>query len=521
MIGSMDQNSTTTLYALDCGAVNWRLYRLEYHFGEEGAKHVTSPLSSPLSNFIDQRLPAVLTLTEDGSDVVAVGEASLGHVEDETIRNRVREFFKPSIGTHLLKEPLPHQKRYSHFQALLYTRLLLKTVIQQIQEEKHQTPFDEQVHFTFSFPDHWQKEHHGSLFDDFSHIVLDSFPPELFEQVHFVPESEGVLLGLQHQGLLQKLHTREFNLIIDVGGSKTTIYARKFDPATGNLLNVDIYQEPFGGGLYDAVIAKHLRDTLEIPPKALEADPAAFVTLRLLGQELKESISQQIQDQGTHGDVIVERMITLVTQDQQVFRNQIKLGRQHFENICRNLDQKFQQLISRALAAMNLSETDVGRVILIGGGFHLSSLVQDLRARFGSEKIFLPNHPEEIIVRGIGLAFTGELEEWSEVDRIPRLSLNTTWTLVGEEGNEIPLEKEIIIIGRSNEADLQLRSTKVSRSHALFKLEKGELLLTDLGSKNGTLVNDYPLEINHAHLLQDGDQLQFADIKFSLKAEKD
>ena len=94
----MDSTGKITLYALDCGAVNWRLYRMEYHFEEGDAKHVTSPLSSPLSSFKDRKLPAVLTLNEDGSDAEAIGEQALAHIEDHSIRNRVRDFFKPSIG---------------------------------------------------------------------------------------------------------------------------------------------------------------------------------------------------------------------------------------------------------------------------------------------------------------------------------------------------------------------------------------------------------------------------------------
>jgi len=132
----MAQENKITLYALDCGTVNWRLYRMEYHFDGERAQHVTSPLSSPLSNFTDRKLPAVLTLTEDGTAIESMGETALNVLEDSLIRNRVREFFKPSIGSHLLKKPSPHQQRYSHFEALLFTRLLLKTLIDQIREEK-------------------------------------------------------------------------------------------------------------------------------------------------------------------------------------------------------------------------------------------------------------------------------------------------------------------------------------------------------------------------------------------------
>ena len=78
----MAQDGKITLYALDCGTVNWRLYRMEYHYDGAKAQHVTSPLSSPLANFSDRKLPAVLTLTPDGTDLEDIGETALNFLED-------------------------------------------------------------------------------------------------------------------------------------------------------------------------------------------------------------------------------------------------------------------------------------------------------------------------------------------------------------------------------------------------------------------------------------------------------
>ena len=123
----MAQGNKIFLYALDCGTVNWRLYRMEYHYDGTRAQHVTSPLSSPLANFSDRTLPAVIALTPDGTDVEAIGETALAILGDSLARSRVRDFFKPSIGSNQLIHPAPHQKRFSHFEALLFTRLLLKS----------------------------------------------------------------------------------------------------------------------------------------------------------------------------------------------------------------------------------------------------------------------------------------------------------------------------------------------------------------------------------------------------------
>jgi hypothetical protein len=187
----MAQDKKITLYAIDCGSVNWRLYRMEYHYDGAKAQHVTSPLSSPLAHFSDRKLPAVLTLTSDGTDIDTLGETALTYLEDPLTRNRVREFFKPSIGSHLIEEPAPHQERYTHFEALLYTRLLLRALISQIQQEKYNSePFDAGIHFSIAYPDRWRTEREGKVFEDYYHVILECFPPEIYEQVHFVPESE-------------------------------------------------------------------------------------------------------------------------------------------------------------------------------------------------------------------------------------------------------------------------------------------------------------------------------------------
>lgn len=516
----MDSTGKITLYALDCGAVNWRLYRMEYHFEEGDAKHVTSPLSSPLSSFKDRKLPAVLTLNEDGSDAEAIGEQALAHIEDHSIRNRVRDFFKPSIGNHLLSDPLPHQKRFTHFQGLLYSRLLLKTLIQQIQREKYiNRPFDEQIHFSIAYPDSWKLDDEGRVFDDFSTIALDCFPPELCDQVHFVPESEGVVFGLQQQGVLDQLDSREINLVIDIGGSTTKLYAKKYHAGTGNLLQVDRYQEPFGGGLYDAVIAKYISDRLEVSTGALRGDPSAFVTLRLKAQDLKEGISQMINVNGMDAEGGFDNTITLVTKDNQVFRSQPDLSPHKFSKVCQPLDDNFQEVLSRGISAMDFEEDDIGRVILIGGGVNMPGVIEGIRNRFGTHKVILPEHPEEIVVRGIGLTFATEVLNWKFTVEIPETRTDTDpsgWFLEDESGEIFPIAQEITMIGRSRESDIQLMSTKASRTHALIKLEGSDLILTDLGSKNGTMVNEYPLEVNKAHLLENGDQLRFGDQTFLL-----
>lgn len=78
-------------------------------------------------------------------------------------------------------------------------------------------------------------------------------------------------------------------------------------------------------------------------------------------------------------------------------------------------------------------------------------------------------------------------------------------------GQEIKIDHSMIV-GRQQDCDVVLQSSAVSRKHAAFTVQDGGLWLKDLGSSNGTFVND--LRIDHDTLLKDEDIVQFANLKF-------
>jgi len=67
--------------------------------------------------------------------------------------------------------------------------------------------------------------------------------------------------------------------------------------------------------------------------------------------------------------------------------------------------------------------------------------------------------------------------------------------------------KDRLVVGRSPEADIQLAFGDVSRSHCRVAQgeRQGELVIEDLGSRNGTLVNGLPVR---RHPLRFGDRIQ-------------
>lgn len=56
-------------------------------------------------------------------------------------------------------------------------------------------------------------------------------------------------------------------------------------------------------------------------------------------------------------------------------------------------------------------------------------------------------------------------------------------------GHAVPLGRELLL-GRDPAADLVLDDEQVSRRHARLRLDDGKAVLEDLGSANGTFVND-------------------------------
>lgn len=71
-------------------------------------------------------------------------------------------------------------------------------------------------------------------------------------------------------------------------------------------------------------------------------------------------------------------------------------------------------------------------------------------------------------------------------------------------GHEIELTDESIVLGRSKECDVSVKDPTASRKHIRFDWKDNQYVLTDLGSGNGTTVNDRK---ESETVLSDGDQL--------------
>ncbi|WP_435008706.1 STAS domain-containing protein [Tundrisphaera lichenicola] len=82
-------------------------------------------------------------------------------------------------------------------------------------------------------------------------------------------------------------------------------------------------------------------------------------------------------------------------------------------------------------------------------------------------------------------------------------------------GRPIAIRSPRFVIGRGPDCQLRLGSLKVSRSHAILERRGTRLVLRDLSSTNGTLLNGRRLRDGEAEV-RDGDQIRIGPISFAL-----
>lgn len=94
-----------------------------------------------------------------------------------------------------------------------------------------------------------------------------------------------------------------------------------------------------------------------------------------------------------------------------------------------------------------------------------------------------------------------------------RASLEVVHGPGGFQGKTLSLDlSKPIVLGRDPSADLRIPSERVSRRHCQLQASPQGTVLVDLGSSNGTLINQ--VRVNGSQLLQAGDYIQTGDCLF-------
>jgi DNA-binding winged helix-turn-helix (wHTH) protein len=140
---------------------------------------------------------------------------------------------------------------------------------------------------------------------------------------------------------------------------------------------------------------------------------------------------------------------------------------------------------------------------------NLANLVSEIRDALGET----PSHPRFIrTAHRIGYAFrhpsAGEQRRAQPKDsRIFGLSWND---------QRLTLEEGEYVLGRDPDADVYLDSPSVSRRHALIRITGRDVMVEDLGSRNGTFVSER--RIDKASALGHGDTIRLGSVVLIFRA---
>lgn len=111
-----------------------------------------------------------------------------------------------------------------------------------------------------------------------------------------------------------------------------------------------------------------------------------------------------------------------------------------------------------------------------------------------------------------------EPETYGETVVLSAGQLSGTASLVSREPGELPtvyLDRELTVVGKLEQAsDVVLPLPTVSRVHARIRKTGENYYLADLNSRNGTSVNGRLLGADEEYLLQDEDQVDFAQARY-------
>jgi hypothetical protein len=134
--------------------------------------------------------------------------------------------------------------------------------------------------------------------------------------------------------------------------------------------------------------------------------------------------------------------------------------------------------------------------------------------RCGSNLVAIREYaqPGERFARAEGAPGTGAAEALAGDDSVLQIR-----SPGDREGDFLPLQGEVVTIGRSPKSDLFLDDVTVSRHHARVLRADVGFTIEDEGSLNGTYVNRRRIE---SHQLFDGDEVQIGKFKLTFLEEK-
>jgi DNA-binding winged helix-turn-helix (wHTH) protein len=147
---------------------------------------------------------------------------------------------------------------------------------------------------------------------------------------------------------------------------------------------------------------------------------------------------------------------------------------------------------------------------------NLSNLVGELRVAVGDD----PKAPRAIrTVSRFGYAFIAPVAETAPAEAAPAAPPSpSAWELRWAAGR-VGLPPGEHTIGRGDDADVRLESSRVSRHHARLTVSRDRLLYEDLQSKNGTFEDGQ--RIDGVVPVEDGQTLTVGDIEVVFRRRRE
>ncbi|MCY4443296.1 MAG: GGDEF domain-containing protein [Proteobacteria bacterium] len=114
----------------------------------------------------------------------------------------------------------------------------------------------------------------------------------------------------------------------------------------------------------------------------------------------------------------------------------------------------------------------------------------------------------------------GNFEQMSSIGSTRRNKASCLVQYNGEQlGKRFSMEKNINIAGRSPQASLFIDEPSVSRRHAKFFVNQETATIEDLGSSNGSFINDKP--VDKKCVIQNGDMIRLGAVLFKFFSSAD
>ncbi|WP_298815966.1 FhaA domain-containing protein [Chloroflexus sp.] len=164
-----------------------------------------------------------------------------------------------------------------------------------------------------------------------------------------------------------------------------------------------------------------------------------------------------------------------------------------FQPVRQQLEQEMATYLSELAAERNFTLLDRPRVAL-------------------AEDPAVPQRAIQVVAEmSSGQSEPAQMTMIMQADRASVRSTGAFFLLqTGPEPQALPIETTIVTIGRGLDNDIILEDTRVSRKHAQLRYRQRRFWLTDLGSTNGTFVNDERIA---ERALRDGDRVSLGGLE--------